>query len=273
MDEGFAFQSVDSASFLRVGGLTCKVTGAFLPVSFQAFLWKDGFQDIGARPLLDDFDGKRSELFLDLTSLGDTRSTRCACVPEATVGDLEGERLYQAFGNALPLRYRVIFHGVAVKYRGAGYVFTASSGTGKSTHAFLWQRYLGRAVHILSGDKPVISGGGECGSSVTVWGSPWGGKERIFENGSAPLRGVCLIERGRTCAIERVEPAEFLETMLRQTFIPSEDPAATRALEVVDAVLANVPLWRLTCDMSEDAVLTSFEALTGLDYDTCRVGE
>lgn len=173
----------------------------------------------------------------------------------------------------LPLRHRVIFHGVALKYRGKGYVLTAPSGTGKSTHAFLWQRYLGRAAHILSGDKPVISGGGECGANVTVWGSPWGGKERLFENDSAPLAGVCLVTRGRTCGIERVQPVDFLETMMRQTFVPADDPAATRALEVIDAVLVNVPLWRLTCDISEDAVRTSFEAMTGLDYASCRVGE
>ena len=66
MDEGLAFQSVDSASFVRVGGLTCKVTGVFLPDSFHAFLWKDGFLDVGTRPLLDDFERNRSELFLDL---------------------------------------------------------------------------------------------------------------------------------------------------------------------------------------------------------------
>lgn len=185
------------------------------------------------------------------------------------LADMDG--LYKAFGDMLPLRHRIIFHGVAMKYRSAGYVFTASSGTGKSTHAFLWQRYLGRAAHILSGDKPVVSGGGECASDVTVWGSPWGGKERIFENDSAPLRGVCLIRRGRTCSIRRVEPLEFLDTMLRQTFMPYDEPAASRALEVIDAVLTNVPLWELTCNISEDAVRTSFEALTGLSYEAHRI--
>lgn len=258
---------------ISIGGLVCKVAGVSLPGSFRSFLRRDGYRSARTSSLHDISDEYGTEVSIDLDLSGDLNTTECVSVANATNADLEGEKIYQAFGNTLPLLHRIIFHGVAVKYDGAGYVFTAPSGTGKSTHAFLWQRYLGRAAHILSGDKPVISGGGECGSSVTVWGSPWGGKERIFENGFAPLRGVCLIERGRTCAIERVEPAEFLETMLRQTFMPSEDPAATRALEVVDAVLANVPLWRLTCDISEDAVLTSFEALTGLDYDACRVCE
>lgn len=258
---------------ISIGGLVCKVAGVSLPGSFRSFLRRDGYRSARTSSLHNISDDYGTEVSIDLNLSGDLNTTECESEANATNADLEGEKLYQAFGNTLPLLHRIIFHGVAVKYDGAGYVFTAPSGTGKSTHAFLWQRYLGRAVHILSGDKPVISGCGECGSSVTVWGSPWGGKERIFENGSAPLRGVCLIERGRTCAIERVEPAEFLETMLRQTFMPSEDPAATRALEVVDAVLANVPLWRLTCDISEDAVLTSFEVLTGLDYDACRVCE
>lgn len=187
--------------------------------------------------------------------------------------DVEMDILYRAFGELLPLWNRVIFHGVAIAFGGSGYVFTARSGTGKSTHAFLWQRYLGRYVSILSGDKPIISASQGCEQNEIplVWGSPWGGKERLFESASVPLKGICQLVRGTRCSIVKVSPAEFLEVALSQTYVPRKDPAASRSLDVIDQVLRTVPLYRLYCDISEDAVRTSFEAMTGLDYDAHRV--
>ena len=63
-----------------------------------------------------------------------------------------------------PLR-RVVFHSCVVEYEGRAFAFTARSGTGKSTHARLWMRYLGdQGAKILNGDKPFLY--------VPV-GSPW----------------------------------------------------------------------------------------------------
>ena len=61
---------------------------------------------------------------------------------------------------------------------------------------------------------------------------------------------------------------------MRQCYVPRESPAGTLAvLGCVDRLLARVSVWSMGCDISEDAVRTSFEALTGMEYTGRDCGE
>lgn len=164
-----------------------------------------------------------------------------------------------------PLR-RVLFHSCVVEYEGRAYAFTARSGTGKSTHARLWRKYLGaHGAKILNGDKPFLYVP-ENGETV-VYGCPWTGKEGWGYNGSAPLAGICILRQAPVCSIERLAPNVAAEQIVRQCHIPRESPlGALTVLRCLDRVLAEVPVWTMGCDISETAVKTSFEALTGQDY-------
>ena len=51
---------------------------------------------------------------------------------------------------------RFLMHAAVLEYDGRAYAFTASSGTGKSTHLQLWHRTLGNAVQVVNGDKPLL---------------------------------------------------------------------------------------------------------------------
>lgn len=248
-------------------GVSCRIAGLPLTVEARHDQVLEGYRvfcDPGSEP--PELDAHASDAWLE-------RVAADGLTDDPAI--LEGDALYRIIGDWLPLHDRMILHGVAVEYRGRGFVFMAPSGTGKSTHALLWRQHLDGGMRILSGDKPVVSlergeGEGPAGPAIRVWGSPWGGKECIVERGSAPLCGICLIRRGARNAIEHVEPLEFLDTMLAQSYVPGADPAATRALGIIDAILGSVPLWALTCDMAEEAAIVSFESLTGLSYDECR---
>ena len=181
---------------ISIGGLVCKAAGVSLPGSFHSFLRRDGHRSARISSLHNSSDDYGTEVSIDLDLSGDFDTTECVSEANATNADLEGEKLYQAFGNTLPLLHRIIFHGVAVKYDGAGYVFTAPSGTGKSTHAFLWQRYLGRAAHILSGDKPVISGCGGVRLKCHRLGFAVGRQGTDLRKRISPTAG-CLPHRAR----------------------------------------------------------------------------
>ena len=50
----------------------------------------------------------------------------------------------------------VLFHSVAIEYRGKAYIFTAKSGTGKTTHIMLWKKCLGDKVKIINGDRKSV---------------------------------------------------------------------------------------------------------------------
>lgn len=200
-----------------------------------------------------------------LVSVGDERLSELrAASPDICDEFLERDEIYSEIAARLPKYNRVMLHGACISYKDKAYLFTAPSGTGKSTHVGLWQRYLGDNVTIINGDKPIFyireSG------SVCAFGTPWCGKEGWNRNESADLAGICFMKRGIENKIRRAKPDDAAPFLLRQMFLPKEPEAAALTLGLLDRIVSAIPAYLLECDMSEDAVRTSFEALTGEKY-------
>ena len=172
-------------------------------------------------------------------------------------------------GEWLPMKDVILCHGAAISVRFGkqteGYLFMAPSGTGKTTHIRLWKKYLGDIVEIVNGDKPFIS---REENGLWVHGSPWAGKEKMQSNTKAPLKGICFLQRGEKDWTENLEGAQALWLLLRQIYIPHNSRSAAQTLEIAEAILREVPIYRLHCDMSENAVICSYEALTDRGYGT-----
>lgn len=175
---------------------------------------------------------------------------------------LETLALLRKLAEIFPFHNRILMHGASISYNEHAYLFTAPSGTGKSTHIRLWKKYLGNDVKIVNGDKPFIS----LENEPTIYGSPWAGKENWHRNCKMPLKGICFVQRGTTNSIRRIEASDCLPLLFKQVYLPADTLAAGLTLELVDTLIKKVPLYVLTCDMSEDAVKCSFETLTGLSY-------
>ena len=56
--------------------------------------------------------------------------------------------------------------------------------------------------------------------------------------------------------------------MMNQIYLPDEAEPVLKTLELMDALVRGVPLYLLECDISEEAVRTSFEAMTGEKYES-----
>ena len=182
---------------------------------------------------------------------------------------LETLAALRKISDILPTRQRFLMHGASITYNDKAYLFTAISGTGKSTHISLWRKHLGEAVQIVNGDKPFLSIGEPDATGhrpVHIYGTPWAGKENWQKNRSAQLNGNCFLCRGTTNTIRKIEPAECLSLLMKQVYIPAYTEAAGCTLDLLDLLVTNVPLYILECDISEDAVRCSFEAMTGLKY-------
>ena len=157
-----------------------------------------------------------------------------------------------------------LLHSSAISYDGKAYLFSADCGTGKSTHTRLWCEYLGDAVKKINDDKPAIR---LVDGTFCAIGTPWSGKTAENENVVVPVGGVVLLNRG---LVNKIEPAERLNavmSLLRQTFFPPKRENTDRMADLMDKFIRAVPVYRLECDMSEEAVKTSFEALTGTKYE------
>lgn len=190
---------------------------------------------------------------------------------ERTIASVEGNispelaeitALYRPIAKKLPFLGGFVIHGACISYEGKGYLFTAPSGTGKSTHISLWRRHLGEGVGIVNGDKPIITAGEE----ILIHGTPWAGKERWQKNCCVPLAGICMLNRGQSNAIRLMSAEEYLPFLFRQTFLSPEPEITLATMELLDRVLKKVPVYHLSCDVSEEAVKTSFEAMVGQAY-------
>ncbi len=181
---------------------------------------------------------------------------------------LETLALLRKISDILPRHRRFLMHGASISYEGKAYLFTAPSGTGKSTHIRLWKKYLGEKVKIVNGDKPFISLDKDENGNVLpiIYGTPWAGKEHWHRNCSESLCGICFVERGMENSIRRLAPEECLMKLFHQVYLPEDADTVGLTLELVDLLLKNVPLYLLTCDISEAAVRCSFEEMTGLPY-------
>lgn len=183
---------------------------------------------------------------------------------------MEGLCIYRRIAEQLPYHNRFVFHGASITFENDGYLFTAPSGTGKSTHISQWKKYLGDSVDIVNGDKPVLSVeknpkmGEVC---AKVHGTPWAGKERWQKNRSAKLKGICFVRQSKVNAIRRLEPVECLNMLMNQVYLPKDAGAVGLTMELLDGMITNVPVYLLECDISKEAVRCSFEAMTGKCFD------
>ncbi|MBE6798262.1 MAG: hypothetical protein E7525_00555 [Ruminococcaceae bacterium] len=203
----------------------------------------------------------------------DSNAVLSARVPDAALCEAEQENvenrssayvewvcIYREIAEQIPHYDRVVMHGAVIAYKGEAFMFTAPSGTGKSTHIALWKSMFGEDVEIINGDKPILK---ITDSGVTAYGTPWSGKEGWHSNVAAPLKGICLLKRGKLNKIKRIDAAECLSQLLRQVYLPKNEAAAEKTLELFGKLVETVPIYVLECDISETAVMTAFGAMVG----------
>jgi hypothetical protein len=173
---------------------------------------------------------------------------------------LETLAVYRKIAERMPDDGTVLFHGSAIAVDGAAYLFTAKSGTGKSTHARLWCRLLGDRAIMINDDKPlvrILNGG------AVIYGTPWSGKHRLNTNCAVPLKAVCVLERAEQNSIHRITAAEAYPFLLQQIYRPSEASAAVRTVQLIEKLPGSVDLWRLGCNMELEAAQIAYGAMKG----------
>lgn len=148
----------------------------------------------------------------------------------------------------------ILFHGSAIAVNGKAYLFTAPSGTGKTTHSRLWLKYV-PSSHILNGDKPFLRVKED--GRILACGSPWRGKENYGINEILPLEGICILERDTYNHIEPVSCKEALGTLVRQTFRPADAGLMLKVLQLAGTIGQSVNLYRMGCTMDPEAARVS----------------
>lgn len=178
--------------------------------------------------------------------------------PHLSIEDCEYIWLGSEFYNALPMFNGMLLHSSAVVYNGKGYLFSAPSGTGKSTHTQLWLKEF-EGAYILNDDKPAIM---LTDNGIYVYGTPFSGKTDWNVNTGVPLQGICALERGDVNTIEKMDTNEAAYRILNQTVRPADERLMVKTLDVLDRVLSEIPVYKLYCNMDPEAAHVSYGAMS-----------
>lgn len=157
---------------------------------------------------------------------------------------LETLAVYRKFAENLLAYDTVLFHGSVVAVDGIGYLFTAKSGTGKSTHTRLWREYFGERAVMVNDDKPLLQ---VTENGVIVYGTPWDGKHHLSNNISVPLKAICILTRASENHIEPISKSTAFPMLLQQSNRPQDSLKMQKTLEILDKISDNIALYKLGC--------------------------
>ena len=178
-------------------------------------------------------------------------------------GTSEEEREYILYSAAfcrdiLPFG-RFFLHASAVVYKGEGYLFSAPSGIGKSTHTALW-RQLFPESYILNDDKPIIL---PQDKQIFVWGTPFSGKSGLHKNRKVPLKAICFLRQDITNSIRKITQERAMALILNNTWQPKNREKMNLLLDMAEQVVANTDIYEMGSVGDLQAARLSYDVMKG----------
>ncbi len=143
-----------------------------------------------------------------------------------------------------------MLHSSYICHDGKAILFTAPSGTGKSTQADLWGTL--RGAKLLNGDRACVMSTPE---GVMVHGVPFSGSSGVSENVSAPLAAIVYLSQAPVTTITRLTGLRAFRSVWEGCSVDLWDRAETTACtDLVLEVIRQVPVFHLACTPDESAV-------------------
>jgi len=188
----------------------------------------------------------------------DVKKEEAKADKEYPFGYLESLAVYRKLCNMALSFDILLFHCSAIMVDDEVYLFTAPSGTGKSTHTKLWREYFGEKAIMINDDKPLLK---FMEDGIYAYGTPWDGKHRISTNTKGKIKGICILERSKVNTIKSVTKKDAFTMILNQTYRPDDATLMRKTLDLVDKLIANIPIYRLECNISENAVEVAYKGM------------
>lgn len=181
-------------------------------------------------------------------------------------GTLEALAVHRALAERCASDGYLLFHGSAIAVDGETYLFTAPSGTGKSTHTRLWRERFGARAEMVDDDKPFLK---ITASGVTAFGTPWNGKHRLGGNIARPLKAVILLERDTTDHIERWDARDAFPALFRQCYSAGDPVAVAQTMRLLGQLCRSAALYRLGCTMRPEAAQVAYNGMNPKEGLSC----
>ncbi|MBQ5890102.1 MAG: hypothetical protein IIW73_04020 [Clostridia bacterium] len=182
--------------------------------------------------------------------------------PHFTLGNCEYSIAGSQFYTQLLDHDGMMLHSSSIMMDGNAYLFSARSGTGKSTHTSLWQKVYGKDKAVnFNDDKPAIR---IINSKAYACGTPFSGKSDINLNVVVPLKAICFIERSETNYIEKIPPFKAIPLIINQTIFKGQTPEIQQKVQnMIARIISTVPVYKLGCTISDEAAILAHDVTSG----------
>lgn len=144
----------------------------------------------------------------------------------------------------------LILHAASIVYQEQAILFTAPSGTGKTTQTNLWHRYL-EGIEDLNGDRTVLQ---RTEKGWFACGFPICGSSGRCEQRAVPIKAVVIVRQGEKNEICKLSALQSVMSLYSEITVPNlnrEYPE--RAMGLIEEFVQNVPVIQYTCTMQKNA--------------------
>ncbi|WP_426350909.1 hypothetical protein ACPWSR_06660 [Alloiococcus sp. CFN-8] len=150
-------------------------------------------------------------------------------------------------------------HCCYMMYKEQAILFTAPSGTGKTTQGTLWNRLYGS--QIINGDKCLLQQEGE---SWLACGFPFHGSAEECENKSYPIRAIVIVRQSQEDAIEELTLAQKTGLLLSECTVNTWNPErVNKALDMLTDLAIRTTVIMLHCTLEDNAARVLHQYLYG----------
>ncbi len=166
--------------------------------------------------------------------------------------------IMMAYAFATATQDTLLVHASVIRHEGYGYLFTAPSGTGKSTHTHLWYKYI-PGCDLMNDDNPVVR---IVDGETRIYGSPWSGKTPCYRNIWAPVGAITRIEQRPENSVRRMAPVEAFATLLPAVSSMKWDHRVYEGIcQCISRLLRTTPVFWLGCRPDEEAAKVCHAAI------------
>ena len=167
--------------------------------------------------------------------------------PYLSVEDIEYMQIGRQFYERVIDFDGYMMHSSAIDYEGNAYMFSAPSGTGKSTQTSNWVNYFGKdKIVYINDDKPLVR---YIDNSFYCCGTPFSGKNDLSSNRMVKIKGIIFIKRGEINSCRKIDNKEAIKNIFNNSIQPINKDKMEKYLWLLDLFIKTVDAYELTCNM------------------------
>ncbi|MGE4320058.1 MAG: hypothetical protein AB7E61_01260 [Acholeplasmataceae bacterium] len=208
--------------------------------------YHDQTYEVITEALIFDFNAKQAFIKIDPTYVKDIN------MQSYILSGIAFMEVALAFNN-IPI------HGSAISYQNQGMIFSAPSGTGKSTQRTLWQTYLNDQIIVINDDKPMIYKNHQ----FMVTSMPFSGKSKMSTHIEVPLKAIIFLKQASKPKIQKLDDIHAVKYMLENVYRPAHKTHYEWLLTMIHMLLEEVDIYLLEATKEKDTFDILYDTLFG----------